>query len=602
MQEIAPPGVVPAEQARAYDDEFKGDGWESIAVPEVSMGNLRRPTPNVRRVRPAKTVAAVRAQEWMTSRLEDVSLQSLGSDQSIVIYSTHEIEPPSQFEDVWHLVTEQHRRARLDNQLLSSATVALIFCDIHSKDHMHAAIDVADSIVQLGKEAPPVILIPHSVSPEMRSEGDESDKEFEILAGALDSGIDDVVIGEPSGIKLSAEIRSKIMIQARDADTLNKKLNERRNFLRYVCELEDGIEESVWDYLRVRLRTALPPIDENIEPGVPRTVEDLIVGQKLGEGAFGVVCRLVSPDQLNISAGEVLKLVDKKPITNFHGIAALKRQISVMQMLSSKAHSHPNIAKFFAVYHTETHVLFRIEYGGPLDLYKRLVLLEEKDMKLGINKAASILSQCMAALCHMHLGPQVAHRDLKPENIIVSERGDRIDVKLSDFDTAHIVAKPGSLCRGTTGTFPFMAPEVLLVRRYEPFPADIWSMAIVFLEVLCRVSILKKALELPSIKQGIPHAEKMELERSTMEKISSFFSVPDNASMILQKYVRDDLQNLIDHKMTVVHEGMLAVNVPSRWSAADIWEGHSDLFPVDDGSESDGDVLDSSFAAPSVGG
>jgi serine/threonine protein kinase len=352
----------------------------------------------------------------------------------------------------------------------------------------------------------------------------------------------------------------------------------------------------------VRLRTALPPIDENIEPGVPRTVEDLIVGQKLGEGAFGVVCRLVSPDQLNISAGEVLKLVDKKPITNFHGIAALKRQISVMQMLSSKAHSHPNIAKFFAVYHTETHVLFRIEYGGPLDLYKRLVLLEEKDMKLGINKAASILSQCMAALCHMHLGPQVAHRDLKPENIIVSERGDRIDVKLSDFDTAHIVAKPGSLCRGTIGTFPFMAPEVLLVRRYEPFPADIWSMAIVFLEVLCRVSILKKALGLPSITQGIPHAEKMELERSTMEKISSFFSVPDNASMILQKYVRDDLQNLIDHKMTVVHEGMLAVNVPSRWSAADIWEGHSDLFPVDDGSESDGDVLDSSFAAPSVGG
>ena len=56
----------------------------------------------------------------------------------------------------------------------------------------------------------------------------------------------------------------------------------------------------------------------------------------------------------------------------------------------------------------------------------------------------------------------------------------------SDFDTA-MVATSGvdTSCYGgggAAGTFPFVAPEATLQPRYNPFPADIWSMAIVFLE------------------------------------------------------------------------------------------------------------------------
>merc|ERR1719424_100714 len=169
-------------------------------------------------------------------------------------------------------------------------------------------------------------------------------------------------------------------------------------------------------------------------------------------------------------------------------------------------HAHDNIAKFYGVYQTETHILFRMEDGGPLDLYKRLVLCEESELPLGLQKAVSVVSQCIAGLTHLHMRVEMVHRDLKPENIIISETTHEIKVKLADFDTTQL-AQPGTYCRGVIGTFPFMAPEVVLERKYDPFPADIWSLAVVFLEMIGRLSILKKALSLPRTMHDISAQE-----------------------------------------------------------------------------------------------
>jgi serine/threonine protein kinase len=422
------------------------------------------------------------------------------------------------------------------------------------------------------------------MAPELRATADDSEAEFEAWSKAVNAGIDDVIIGEPSGMRLVCEVRSRIIQQTHNANALNDKVNDRRELLKHVCDLEDVIYDIVWDYLRIRLRTDIPGIDEDIGPGMPDTINDLIVGQKLGEGSFGVVCRLVHPRNIHVSAGEVLKMMVKSPLTNFHGIASLKRQLGVMRLLSSQMHEHPNIAQFYEVYHTETHILFRMEDGGPLDLYKRLVLREENEMPIGLQKVFSVLQQCMDGLCHMHTAVEIVHRDLKPENIIVSETSTSITVKYADFDTTQ-EAKPGTICRGTIGTFPFMAPEVVLERKYNPYPADIWSLAIVFLEIVCRLSILKKALSLPRPRKDISHAEKVKIEKLTMEKILTFFANASNVGMMLEKHIRQELVD-IQEDVQYLFEGMLNVSATERWTAADVVEVRHQRFaslPIHDG-------------------
>merc|ERR1712232_93438 len=46
--------------------------------------------------------------------------------------------------------------------------------------------------------------------------------------------------------------------------------------------------------------------------------------------------------------------------------------------------------------------------------------------------------------------------------------------------------------RTRCGTMPFMAPEVLLEPYYEGCLADVWSVAVVCLELFCGIGVLEK--------------------------------------------------------------------------------------------------------------
>ena len=104
------------------------------------------------------------------------------------------------------------------------------------------------------------------------------------------------------------------------------------------------------------------------------------------------------------------------------------------------------------------------------------------------------------------MSPEVAHRDIKPENIMIRDTGDDIIVKLCDFDLSRRMQTPG-LSTFVGGTFPFMAPEMYSRSPYDPLPTDIWSMGIVFLEVLCFSGILAKVFSFPRVPQNSPKSK-----------------------------------------------------------------------------------------------
>jgi serine/threonine protein kinase len=108
-----------------------------------------------------------------------------------------------------------------------------------------------------------------------------------------------------------------------------------------------------------------------------------------------------------------------------------------------------------------------------------------QDGKLPPEQALALVPQLCEALQYAH-EEEVVHRDIKPENILLDRRG---RVKVADFGLAKLLNRPraeftltGS--RQVMGTLDYMAPE----QRNSPLAidhrADIYSLGVVFYEML----------------------------------------------------------------------------------------------------------------------
>lgn len=102
---------------------------------------------------------------------------------------------------------------------------------------------------------------------------------------------------------------------------------------------------------------------------------------------------------------------------------------------------------------------------------------------MSLARSQVIFWQVSSAIAYCH-DQRVAHRNLKPENIKTSAWLDDV-VKVSNFSLAIRIT---GYCGDKCGTMPFVAPEVLAGRRYDPAAADVWSMGVVLLEMICGIN------------------------------------------------------------------------------------------------------------------
>lgn len=95
----------------------------------------------------------------------------------------------------------------------------------------------------------------------------------------------------------------------------------------------------------------------------------------------------------------------------------------------------------------------------------------------------SILTDIARALAYLH-ARRCIHRDLKGENLLLTANG---RVKVTDFGFARIAARNADESRRLTfcGTDSYMSPEILTGEEFD-LPTDVFSMGIIFCEVLAR--------------------------------------------------------------------------------------------------------------------
>ena len=234
-----------------------------------------------------------------------------------------------------------------------------------------------------------------------------------------------------------------------------------------ACLLSQGTETQTYD-------SAVPGTrgEPLTAPEVARLFPLLEIIELIGAGGMGAVYKARQPALDRIVA---LKLVRAGGPSDQTFTERFNREARALARLS-----HPNIVAVHEFGHVEGHHFFLMEFvdGANLRQLKRLGRISPRE-------ALQIVPQICDALQYAH-DAGVVHRDIKPENVLVDRKG---RVKIADFGLAKILGTGLEPSRLTAegqimGTPHYMAPEQLERPLSVDHRADIYSLGVVFYELL----------------------------------------------------------------------------------------------------------------------
>ena len=148
-------------------------------------------------------------------------------------------------------------------------------------------------------------------------------------------------------------------------------------------------------------------------------------------------------------------------------IEAIINEIKINKMLN-----HPNIAKLYEVYYSNSSINLIFEYLHGGDLFEYIDTknnFTEEDAKEVIKSLVSIV--------HYIHSKNIIHRDLKPENIILKNKSDILSLKLADFGLS-VINHQNEVQFDRCGSPGFVAPESLNKEGYDQ-KADMFSIGII---------------------------------------------------------------------------------------------------------------------------
>jgi len=192
----------------------------------------------------------------------------------------------------------------------------------------------------------------------------------------------------------------------------------------------------------------------------------------LGRGGMGVVYKARQPRLNRLVALKILAR-DKEQDAQF--AERFAREAQALARLS-----HPNIVAVHDFGEAGGHCYLVMEFVDGLNLRQLL-----QTGKIKPEQALVIVPKICEALQYAH-EQGIVHRDIKPENILLDKQG---RVKIADFGIAKMVGiETGQQtltgAKDAVGTPHYMAPEQIEKPLTVDHRADIYSLGVVFYEML----------------------------------------------------------------------------------------------------------------------
>ncbi len=211
-----------------------------------------------------------------------------------------------------------------------------------------------------------------------------------------------------------------------------------------------------------------PPTPAELAPYFP----ELEILELVGRGGMGVVYKA---RQKRLERLVALKILSPKIGQEPAFAERFKAEARAMAMLN-----HPHIVTVHEFGETDGLYYLLMEFVDGVNLRQLL-----DTGKLSPQEALAIVPQICDALQYAH-DAGVVHRDIKPENILLDRRG---RVKIADFGLAKLMgreAKDFTLTGAgqVMGTPQYMAPEQIEHPKEVDHRADIYSLGVVFYQML----------------------------------------------------------------------------------------------------------------------
>ncbi|MFY9253441.1 MAG: serine/threonine-protein kinase [Fuerstiella sp.] len=199
----------------------------------------------------------------------------------------------------------------------------------------------------------------------------------------------------------------------------------------------------------------------------------LQIQELIGRGGMGAVYKARQPDLDRIVAVKILpREIQGDPA---FGERFLREARTLAKL------NHPNIVAVYDFGQVEDLFYFVMEFADGVTLRDTIAAGNVKQ-----EEALRIVPALCDALQFAH-EEGVVHRDIKPENILLDKRG---RVKIADFGLAKMVKGDEADDNNLTGTHQvmgtvkYMAPEQMSTTKNVDHRADIYSLGVVFYELL----------------------------------------------------------------------------------------------------------------------
>ncbi len=192
----------------------------------------------------------------------------------------------------------------------------------------------------------------------------------------------------------------------------------------------------------------------------------------VGRGGMGCVFKARQPKLERLVA---LKLLPTKLAAEPSFRERFRREARVLARLN-----HPNIVSVYDFGEAGGFFYLLMEFVDGANLRQAM-----RAGRFPPEQALAIVPKICEALQFAH-SEGILHRDVKPENILLDTKG---RVKIADFGIAKLVGEPQPVMRltatgATIGTPQYMAPEQLERPQEVDHRADIYSLGVVFYEML----------------------------------------------------------------------------------------------------------------------
>ncbi|RPB05938.1 protein kinase C [Choiromyces venosus 120613-1] len=193
----------------------------------------------------------------------------------------------------------------------------------------------------------------------------------------------------------------------------------------------------------------------------------------LGKGNFGKVMLAETKASKKLYAIKVLK---KEFIIENDEVESTRSEKRVF--LVANKERHPFLLNLHACFQTETRVYFVMEYISGGDL-----MLHIQRGPFGSRRAQFYAAEVCLALKYFHENG-VIYRDLKLDNILLTLDG---HIKIADYGLCKEEMWYGSSTSTFCGTPEFMAPEILMDKRYGR-AVDWWAFGVLIYQMLLQQS------------------------------------------------------------------------------------------------------------------